>query len=555
MFFLQIVLAISLAYLPFAGWMSVPWTGDQKVYLSTALEMHQQGSLLIPYLFGEPSYFKPPLQYWSTLLGFQAWGESLWGAFLPSVIAAFVGALAIASVGKRVLRRPDSAETEAAPTRAALWFLGSLGTATFGMAAQMEVYLVSVSFLAWAFALKYLDQSVLERRRRPGFLYLAFVMVGVLAWVKSPLYSVLWTLSYGALLILRREWREFVNLHSVAAVSLGVVIGASWYLTVLALDHDRFIADYWMRETWAKKGGNGGTPKELWLALAGFCFPFVFLSLAGRAWFQKSSARLRSFVIAAGLPAALFFSLYPYRVSTYLYVLVPLVALIAAEVEATRSRVATGVIRLTSMMCVLVVAYLVWLSVRIELASGWWLVAVLGVGVMACAAWIRAVIRPRFAVWAAMILVAWIHLAGVSLGERDLSGLRAFVSDHGSRRMAMLDSGRNIWHEVGLVALAIGRSVDRLSTTDEVLEALDSGHAVLLSDEQAAQVIPEIHERLAEEDDGREVAVVRWQRLETRRQLSLRELFRAKRKLELSRGFQILTLPASRDWILPEGGV
>ena len=53
------------AYLPFLGKMSVPLTGDQKVYLSTALEMRESGSWLIPKLFGESSYYKPPLQYWA----------------------------------------------------------------------------------------------------------------------------------------------------------------------------------------------------------------------------------------------------------------------------------------------------------------------------------------------------------------------------------------------------------------------------------------------------------------------------------------------------------
>ena len=90
-FFLQVLAAWLLAYMPFAGWMSIPWTGDQKVYLSTALEMQEQKSLLIPYLFGEPSYYKPPLQYWSTLAGFRIFGNTLWGAFLPSAIAALPG--------------------------------------------------------------------------------------------------------------------------------------------------------------------------------------------------------------------------------------------------------------------------------------------------------------------------------------------------------------------------------------------------------------------------------------------------------------------------------
>ena len=136
-FFLQVVAAWLLAYVPFAGWMSIPWTGDQKVYLSTALEMQEQKSLLVPYLFGEPSYYKPPLQYWSTLAGFRIFGNTLWGAFLPSAIAALVAALATWSIARRLLPVREDGRASSGAHRAALWFLGCIGTATFGVAAQM----------------------------------------------------------------------------------------------------------------------------------------------------------------------------------------------------------------------------------------------------------------------------------------------------------------------------------------------------------------------------------------------------------------------------------
>src|SRR3989338_3129366 len=50
------------AYMIMAGSMSVPLTGDQKVYVSTAMEMREHGQWLQPLLFGEPSYYKPPFQ-------------------------------------------------------------------------------------------------------------------------------------------------------------------------------------------------------------------------------------------------------------------------------------------------------------------------------------------------------------------------------------------------------------------------------------------------------------------------------------------------------------
>jgi 4-amino-4-deoxy-L-arabinose transferase-like glycosyltransferase len=555
LFFLQIFAAIALAYLPFAGWMSVPWTGDQKVYLSTAIEMQQQQSVLIPYLFGEPSYYKPPLQFWSTLVGMKVFGHSLWGAFLPSIAVTLLAALALWSVSARLLPKVEGRANPAAP-RAALWFIGSIGTATFGMAAQMEIYLVALSLLAWAFALSYLDRGHRERTRNPWALYAAFTTAGVLAWVKSPLYSVLWVLGYFLILLLRREWREFRSLHFYVAGLFGTLVGASWYLAVLGLDYDRFVADYVLRETISKGGGNGGTPAELWLGLLGFCLPFTLVALTGAgAALRRVNRSLLAFVIVAGMPAAVFFTLYPYRVSTYLYVLAPLGALLAAFAEEAHPRIASAVERATAVLAALIVAYLVWLGLRIGIGADFGLVLLTIVGIITCAGWVRAIFRPRFSVWAAVVLVAWLHAMAVTLGERDIAGIREFVSANQHRQMAMFDPDRNIWHEVGLLSFALGRPIDRLRDAEEVLDALDSGHAVVVSDQQASTLIPAVHELLESEEDGRQVSAAPWQRFEQRRNLPLGELLRAKRKLEPGRRFQILTLPPPGDWIMPEGGV
>jgi len=89
---------IALAYLPFLGSFSVPLTGDQKVYLGTALEMRQTGSWLKPILFGAPSYYKPPLQYWATLTSWKIIGFNLWASLLPSVVCVIVTAWLIGEI-------------------------------------------------------------------------------------------------------------------------------------------------------------------------------------------------------------------------------------------------------------------------------------------------------------------------------------------------------------------------------------------------------------------------------------------------------------------------
>jgi hypothetical protein len=119
----------------------------------------------------------------------------------------------------------------------------------------------------------------------------------------------------------------------------------------------------------------------------------------------------------------------------------------------------------------------------------------------------------------------------------------------------MLDESHNIWHEVGLLSLAVQKPIERLSSVDEVIDALEEGQAVVLSGEQSEAFGSEIREAIQEESDGRELEVVHWRRLSTRRELPLSDLLRARRKLEFNRDFQILTLPSDLNREVPEGGV
>ena len=65
---------VAAAYLINLGSFSVPLTGDQKTYVAIANEMRERGSWMVPYLFGEPNYLKPPFQYWATLISWNLFG-------------------------------------------------------------------------------------------------------------------------------------------------------------------------------------------------------------------------------------------------------------------------------------------------------------------------------------------------------------------------------------------------------------------------------------------------------------------------------------------------
>src|SRR5947207_3063788 len=71
---------------------SVPLTGDQKVYINHSMEMWLSGNWIYPSLFGQHSYYKPPFQYWLTLIGCNVFGFNLFGTMIFSVIFASITA-------------------------------------------------------------------------------------------------------------------------------------------------------------------------------------------------------------------------------------------------------------------------------------------------------------------------------------------------------------------------------------------------------------------------------------------------------------------------------
>jgi 4-amino-4-deoxy-L-arabinose transferase-like glycosyltransferase len=225
-------------------------TGDQKVYLSIALEMRERAEWLIPYLFGEANFLKPPLQYWATLAGWSVFGLGLFGALFPSVLA-LVGCSFL--VGR--IRNTDS-------WIPMIFFGSTLASMTYGTTAQMEVWVVFFYLLAWFLALK-------------GRLGTAFVAVGVLSWVKGPLYPVLWGVSWILYQFLEGRSKEVLSLRFFGKALLGVAVGLSWFVAAAAKFPDEVMGVFFRRENLEKLNTSQGTAFGLWAEFLGTLFPLL----------------------------------------------------------------------------------------------------------------------------------------------------------------------------------------------------------------------------------------------------------------------------------------
>lgn len=469
---------VALVYIPFLGRFSIPLTGDQKVYLSTALEMREKGSFLQPYLFGEPSYFKPPFQYWMTLWGWNVFGLNLWGALIPSVLAVVLTAWLLGEIAYLLHERKEF-------VNAGLWFASALGVITFGTTAQMEIYLCFFYAASWWAGLRFLSKP--PQKRRAAFLYLALGLAGLAALVKSPLYSIFWVSGFFSYLILSGEWELFKSRHLTGALLLGILLGASWYIAILVIDGENFWAQYVVRENFEKAGGNRGTILGLWSALLYFCFPFTLLILPALKAFWKGrhvGNGLR-FLMAWSWPPLLFFSAYPYRNKPYAFILVPLLSILVDWGYFRSGR--TRFYRMTTLMSssLMLIGYTLVSVVlyRAQSVPDWIVLGWIGVGVWSFICGFKDWMRGLVLCGIAGVLL--FRLTAISLGEKDIATLRTLHASHPEAKIALLDEKKNIWNESGLLTAALGVPVLRLTHFDQVVPFLKTGGIVLLDEEQS----------------------------------------------------------------------
>lgn len=495
---------------------SVPFVGDEKVYLSTAMEMREKGSLLLPYLFGETSYIKPPWLYWTLLVGWKLFGFNLVGTFFFSVFATAATAMILTQISAEL----DSSEREGGKTLnqkgissvAGIWFAGCTGTLTYGTSAQMEIWVVFFSSLAWLLFLKH------HRTGETRWLALGFLVCGLSGLNKSPLYSVFSVTTYFAYLLFapRPHWVQGVGLRgflrwffssgSLFAHCLGIGVGLSWFVAAALLDRERFWSQYIIQETLSKKGGNPSTIFHQWMDFFTFTIPFTLLLIVAFFRVPQLKNRQITLLLCWSLLPALFFSIFPYRTETYLYILIPPVALILdwglrlllatecsheSPAEDRRSvRVGTWIIRGNAIIMGLGFTFLAWLTFVTGLLGVSGAALILGAGlVFVFVSWRQGPQKSvsgnhRPLAYASLGMIVAVRIGAILIGESDLKDLREVIAQSHRNNLAFLDEGRNQWNEVGLLAVAVGAPALRVYNQAEAKEAFNQGATLVLTQDQ-----------------------------------------------------------------------
>ena len=504
-----ICLAISLAYLPFLNSRVLPTAGDDKVYVSQSLEMKEAGTLFVQTLFGEPNYFKGPLQY----LLIQA-GQSLFG--LKPLALVYMNFLLLVitglAIGTVVGRHVPTEKKASLALWAGLGCAFSAGTIGHVFASQMDIQLLCLYSLAMMF---------LDRSKQPlhdlGF----WLCAGLIGWSKSPLHSGLLGISYclywvfmGAIHGKDVLKSKILNTRSWLFCFLGIALCLSGYLPAILNDWHNFNENYLLRETFSKSDGNGGPIWQSWLPLFFYyLFPWNWLALVlyalGIKGIWRNRTRLKEFtrsaeasawalVIAITAPILIFFCIHPYRGENYTYpaqgAVFVLLALIWAKNPSSRS--IRWISWPTALQLLVPGALLAWMVLphRPDWLPVYEPGLILALAVLSAVGVLLSMLRrPQREGQSALAITPFVMcmaLILLHLGTWELKGLQKYLAESGdqpSGHLCYLNLDKNIWNESGTLSFALGRRVAACTTEIKALEHLRMGGTLIVQSKEALE--------------------------------------------------------------------
>src|SRR5262249_41025871 len=133
-------------------------------------------------------------------------------------------------------------------------------------------------------------------------------------------------------------------------------------------------------------------------------------------------------------------------------------------------------------------ALLALIVIRSALAPPWIAAGFLISGAWAFAAAIRGM--DRGVILASLGMMLMFRATAVWLGEEDVRGLVQAAARTPQAEIAMYDPAKDIWLDVALLATRIGRPIERVLAPDVLTQVLRQGGMVILSDEQATEMVP-----------------------------------------------------------------
>ncbi len=331
------LLAIALLCIPLFFFRLGAWglfDADEGRYAEIPRAMLASGDWVTPMLNGVKFFDKPPLLYWGSALAFQIFGVGEFAARFPSALAATLAVFGAYFLGKRMFG-------------ARAGFFGAVILATtvswpvLGRAVLTDMLVSSLVFLSLAFW--WIGRTQTEKRAGfwSFFGFWTTLALGVLA--KGPVAVVLSFASIGAYIVLSGDWKSLKKMGWIPGLAWAFLLAAPWFFVVQSRNPEYFKA-FWIDQNFGRFRGtlaeqdHANGPFYFFEWMPGLLFPWTFFAFPAlfvgwkkvfpaRGQMRSENSRAALFLVCAALVPPLFFSLSSSKLVTYIFPIVPVMAL------------------------------------------------------------------------------------------------------------------------------------------------------------------------------------------------------------------------------------
>lgn len=527
---LWIFLCLSITYLPFMSGRVTRTAGDEKVYVSQAVEMARHGSWFLQTYADKPNYYKGPFHYIALRAGIAMFGQNMLATVYMNYVILLIAACLLARLLLRLI-----------PNRPGFAVWASIGFATcadlyaHAFASQMEVELAGF-FAIGAYFLGNTARTLAAPKRNEFYFWL---IAGLAGWMKSPLHSVL--LGSSALLFWFFEgtlWKRMWSAKSWASLLCGIILCAAGYAPAYLLDRDAFMNAYYYRETMFKPANGGPWYQALVPIFSYSVAPWTLVLLLGLwdsigLWFKRSSAGSIKNGVRLGvsilLPTLSFFVYHPYRGDNYglpaLSGYFILGALGLAEATSKRLKIYQLGFGAGGIALLIAGTGLGVLFRRFEPFPDWLprqspiFLAAGGVLLLIAAIRIAGEEKSPFSLLAGAWCTALVGVGSVilALGEHEMVDLKVKLAELETReekiQISYSNMSQSIWSEWGYLNFMIGRTVRGIHTPEQMKKAIQEHHLILAREDWALDQIVQTAASLGIKKDRLEITPwTRWLR-------------------------------------------
>jgi 4-amino-4-deoxy-L-arabinose transferase-like glycosyltransferase len=203
---------------------------DEGRYAEIPREMVVSGNWVTPRLNDLKYFEKPPLQYWTTAIAYEVFGQHQWTSRLWTGLTGFAGILLVWFTGLRLFGR-EAAEYGAALLSGSLLYvlMGHINTLDMGV-----TFFITLGIVALLIA----QQESENHRGR--WMVLAWAALGFAVLSKGLMGIVLPGAALFLYALVQRDFTVFKRMHWLAGLAVFLLVTAPWFYLVMKANPEFF---------------------------------------------------------------------------------------------------------------------------------------------------------------------------------------------------------------------------------------------------------------------------------------------------------------------------